>query len=164
MTPVLLQSVEPCGCKSHTHTEALRGFLFILWVNLQHVLMIFFFATAAEAQPGPVCALQCKYLTSSDYQKMLWTSFADLLGENRPLSQDVWMTTPIFIYAKSKKKPLSSFHFPGPLLLAWLLDHFGRKKTLALFLLMFSLCLLPMFASLGRYVCALCFSGILYPN
>lgn len=65
------------------------------------------------------------------------------------------MTTPIFIYAKSKKKPLSPFYFPGPLLLAWLLDHFGRKKTLAFFLLMFSLCLLPMFASLGRSVCAL---------
>uniref|UniRef100_H3CUJ7 SV2 related protein b n=1 Tax=Tetraodon nigroviridis TaxID=99883 RepID=H3CUJ7_TETNG len=67
---------------------------------------------SAKAQDEPVCGLECKYLTSDDYEKMLWTSFAEI---------------------------------PGPILLALLLDHFGRKKSMAFGFLMFSLFLLPMY-------------------
>lgn len=49
------------------------------------------------------------------------------------------------------------FCFPGPVLLVFLLDRIGRKKSFALCFLMFSLFMLPMYACLGRYVSALCF-------
>lgn len=76
-------------------------------VNLQNILLIFFSAAAVEAHTGPVCGLECEYLTSDDYENMLWTSFAEIPGENLPLGQDMWKTIPILIYAKSKKKPFT---------------------------------------------------------
>lgn len=38
---------------------------------------------------------------------MLWTSFAEVPGENFLLRQDMRMTISMFIYAKSKKKPFT---------------------------------------------------------
>lgn len=38
---------------------------------------------------------------------MLWTSFAEVPGENLPLLEDMPMTISMFIYAKSKKKPFT---------------------------------------------------------
>ncbi|CAF99251.1 unnamed protein product, partial [Tetraodon nigroviridis] len=109
LTPDLLQSVKSWGCKSHTY--AFSGFGTFCG-KFADVLLIFFLAAAAKAQDEPVCGLECKYLTSDDYEKMLWTSFAEI---------------------------------PGPILLALLLDHFGRKKSMAFGFLMFSLFLLPMY-------------------
>uniref|UniRef100_A0AAX7V7R7 Major facilitator superfamily (MFS) profile domain-containing protein n=1 Tax=Astatotilapia calliptera TaxID=8154 RepID=A0AAX7V7R7_ASTCA len=42
--------------------------------------------------------------------------------------------------------------FPGFLVVLLLVDYIGRKKSMALCFLMFSLCILPLYACIGRYV------------
>lgn len=87
LTPDLLQSVKSWGCKSHTY--AFSGFGTFCG-KFADVLLIFFLAAAARAQDEPVCGLECKYLTSDDYEKMLWTSFAEIPGTTLPFSQGTW--------------------------------------------------------------------------
>lgn len=102
-------------------------------------------------------------------------------------SANIWprMTTEIFYGHHLLKFPVSStlpaktcccqhqylvasrfyifkFCFPGPILLVFLLDRIGRKKSFALCFLMFSLFVLPMYACPGRYVSALRFRTSLH--
>lgn len=65
-------------------------------------------------------------------------------------------------YLVASRFYIFKFCFPGPILLLFLLDRIGRKKSFALCFLMFSLFVLPMYACLGRYVCALCFRTSLH--
>ncbi|XP_072228190.1 synaptic vesicle 2-related protein-like [Leuresthes tenuis] len=65
----------------------------------------------------PRCSLECKYLTSTDYKDLLWTTLAE---------------------------------FPGLLVILLAIDYIGRKKSMALCFFMFSLCILPLFACIGR--------------
>lgn len=41
-------------------------------------------ARAAKIEPS--CSLECKYLASSDYRDLLWTTLAEFPGDMRPLS------------------------------------------------------------------------------
>ncbi|XP_034090093.1 synaptic vesicle 2-related protein-like isoform X1 [Gymnodraco acuticeps] len=75
------------------------------------------------AKIEPSCSLECKYLTSSDYKDLLWTTLAE---------------------------------FPGILLILLAIDRIGRKKSLALCFFMFSLCILPLFACIGRLSVTIC--------
>ncbi|KAM9735210.1 synaptic vesicle 2-related protein-like [Menidia menidia] len=69
------------------------------------------------AKIEPHCSLECKYLTSTDYKDLLWTTLAE---------------------------------FPGLLVVLLAVDYLGRKKSMALCFFMFSLCVLPLFACIGR--------------
>lgn len=40
-------------------------------------------ADAAKIEPS--CSLECKYLTSSDYRDLLWTTLAEFPGDMHPL-------------------------------------------------------------------------------
>ncbi|KAL3041750.1 hypothetical protein OYC64_019848 [Pagothenia borchgrevinki] len=75
------------------------------------------------AKMEPSCSLECRYLTSSDYKDLLWTTLAE---------------------------------FPGILVILLAIDRIGRKKSLALCFFMFSLCMLPLFACIGRLSVTIC--------
>lgn len=81
LTTELFQARDSCGCeylatlnkKSNTDTGKPNA------VPLARLVA----ADAAKIEPS--CSLECKYLTSSDYRDLLWTSLAEFPGDMRPL-------------------------------------------------------------------------------
>lgn len=89
LTTELFQASDSCGCKyftiirkgnSHGTLQAPK-----FKIRKPKTVPLAHLVAANAAKIEPICSLECKYLTSSDYKDLLWTTLAEFPGDTRPL-------------------------------------------------------------------------------
>lgn len=102
LTTEFLQDTDSCGCKylAILHRSNANATLHARKYKLgktkkNNVIFVHLVADSA-AKIEPNCSLGCKYLTSSDYRDLLWTTMAEFPGDIRPLSTFSYSSVAVF--------------------------------------------------------------------